>query len=165
MQDHRKIKAWHKARALTVAVHKSVRFPGKSAPGLRSQLFRSVAAISANIVEGAMRDTRADFARFLTMAISTASEAEHHLEACNDLGVVSQQTVLRLIDDVIEVRKMLFGFRATILRADQRERHDRNREKDARKMKRFPAKKPDGERIEKPKLDDGGDCSGDQHRD
>src|SRR3954466_15142516 len=123
MQDYRKIVAWRKARALVVAVSEATRgWPANAAPGLRSQLMRATMSISSNIVEGAMRESRVDFARFLTMAISSAGESEHHLCTCEDLGLLAPESTGPLTERVVEVRRMLFGLRATVLRAAQAER-------------------------------------------
>ena len=79
-------------------------------------------SISATICEGAGRETRVDFARFLSIAIASASETEHHLTVAGDLGLADSATLERLIDRVIEIRKMLFGLRRALLAADARDR-------------------------------------------
>jgi four helix bundle protein len=123
MQDYRKLSVWRKARALTVAVHELMRVvPSTTAPGLRPQLMRATMSIAANVAEGAMRESRVDFARFITIAISTSSEAEHHLITCGDLGFLDRPDVERLANQIIEVRRMLFGLRAALLRREQEER-------------------------------------------
>ena len=119
MQDYTKLLVWQRARSLTVAVHEATRHVRPQvAPGLRSQLMRATMSISATIAEGAGRETRTDFARFITMAISSASEVEHHLTVCTDLGMVDTVIVRRLAERTVEVRRMLFGLRRALLEAD-----------------------------------------------
>jgi four helix bundle protein len=116
MQDFKRLRVWQDGRALTVAIHeatKSIR-PGE-APNLRSQLLRAAMSIPANVAEGAGRETRADFARFISVAIASASEVEHHLNVCDDLGLIERAVIEHLIERVMQLRRMLFGLRRTLL--------------------------------------------------
>ena len=123
MQDYTRLVVWQRARALTVAVHEATRrSPDSTAPDLRSQLLRSVISIGANIAEGASRETRADFARFVAIAIGSASEAEYHLTVCSDLGVLDQSVATHLVAQTTEVRQLLFRLRrALAMRVQERE--------------------------------------------
>jgi four helix bundle protein len=123
MQDYTKLLIWQRARALTVAVSQESRsFKAGGAPGLRSQLMRATMSISATIAEGAGRETRADFARFINMAIASSNEVEHHLQVSNDLGLLDEPAFGRVLARSIEVRRMLFGFHKALLRAEKTER-------------------------------------------
>jgi four helix bundle protein len=116
MQDYSRLLVWQRARSLTVAVHEASRgISTQTAPGLRAQLMRAVMSISANIAEGAARDSRVDFARFLTIAIGSTSEVQHHLLVCRDLGLLNEAIQERLTGHTIEVRRMLFSLRRTVL--------------------------------------------------
>jgi four helix bundle protein len=118
MQDFKSLMVWQRARSLSVAVHEATRsIRGGEAPGLRTQLRRAAMSISATIAEGAGRHTRADFARFISMAIASASEVEHHLMQSDDLGVMDRIAVAKLIERVVEVRRMLYGLRRALLEA------------------------------------------------
>ena len=91
MQDFRKIKVWHEARAFTVTIYKATAgFPPEERYGLTDQVRRSAKAIGAAIVEGFGKSTRADCARCLTTSMSEASETSHHLITAFDLGLLSQ---------------------------------------------------------------------------
>lgn len=119
MQDYTRLLVWQRARSLTVAVHEATRtIHPRAAPGLRAQLLRAAMSIGATIAEGAGRESRPDFARFVTMAISSASEVEHHLTVCTDLGLVDDSIVSRLVGRCREIRKMLSGLRRAILEAE-----------------------------------------------
>jgi four helix bundle protein len=119
MQDYTRLQVWHRARSLTVAIHEATRrIPSRSAPGLTSQLMRATMSIGATIAEGAGRETRPDFARFITMAISSTTEVEHHLSVCTDLGLLEDAVVARLTARCVEIRKMLFGLRRALLEAE-----------------------------------------------
>ena len=120
MQDYTKLLVWQRARALTVVVSQVSRsFKAGAAPGLRSQLMRATMSISATIAEGAGRESRPDFARFISMAIASASEVEHHLHVANDLGLLEYALYSRVLARCIEVRRMLFGLHKALLLADE----------------------------------------------
>lgn len=119
MQDHTKLVVWQRARSLTVSVKEvATGFPPALAPGLRAQLMRSTMSIGATIAEGAGRGSRVDFARFVTMAASSATETEHHLTVASDLGLVEARIASRLIDRVIEIRRMLCGLHRALTATD-----------------------------------------------
>ena len=119
MQDYTKLLVWQRARSLTVVVNEVSRsFKAGEAPGLRSQLMRATMSISATVAEGAGRETRQDFARFISMAIASASEVEHHLHVASDLGILAEPVYGRVLGRCIEVRRMLFGLHKALLRAE-----------------------------------------------
>ena len=51
-----------------------------------SQIRRSAASIGANMAEGCGRSGEREFARFLRIALGSASELEYHLILATDLG-------------------------------------------------------------------------------
>lgn len=78
---------------------------------LRNQLFRAAMSISANIAEGSSQRTKKEFARFVSIALSSCSEVEHHLIVARDLKAISTATFDSLVAQTITVRKMLYGLR------------------------------------------------------
>ena len=118
MQDYTKLLVWQRARSLTVSVHELSRaFPLGIAPGLRSQLLRATMSIATNVAEGAARDSRADFARFVSIAAASSSEVEHHLNVASDLGLIDGAIVAQMVARVVEIRRMLCGLRRALLSA------------------------------------------------
>ena len=90
MKDFRKQKVWQKAHDLALEVYRVTEaFPKREVFGLTSQIRRAGVSIPANIAEGCGQDTDADFARFLQIAMGSASELEYHLLLVHDLGFVS----------------------------------------------------------------------------
>jgi four helix bundle protein len=79
MQDFRHIRAWQRAHALAIAVHKLARgFSRQGYAHLRSQLTKAADSIGDTIIEGCGADTNKEFARFLDMSIKSANETEGH---------------------------------------------------------------------------------------
>lgn len=110
MRDFRSLDVWKKSHQLALAIYKaSAGFPTSELYGLTSQVRRAAASIPANIAEGCGRGSDRDFARFLQIAIGSASELEYHLILARDLGFLepAQQDVLE--QSTTEVKRMLSG--------------------------------------------------------
>jgi four helix bundle protein len=111
MRDFKKLAVWEKAHLLSLGVYKATAsFPRDELYGLTSQLRRAATSIPANIAEGCGRDSEADFGRFLTIAMGSASELEYHLLLALDLGHLSAEIHKVLNEQTTEVKKMLAGF-------------------------------------------------------
>jgi four helix bundle protein len=87
----------------------SASFPKEERYGLVDQLRRADVSVPANIAEGCGRGTDADFARFLQIAMGSASELEYELLLARDLGYLNSQDHLPLEQNVQEVKQMLSG--------------------------------------------------------
>ena len=62
-------------------------------------------SIAANIVEGSSRGSDQDFAKFVQIAIGSASELEYHLHVAADLNFISQEELAaRIIAEGLSVR-------------------------------------------------------------
>jgi four helix bundle protein len=108
LQDFQKLNVWHKAHQLTLSVYAATRkYPKEELFGLTSQTRRAAASIPANIAEGCGRDGGADFARFLQIAVGSASELEYHLLLARDLQILSDPIWQNLVAVVCEVKQML----------------------------------------------------------
>ena len=80
MKDYRELKVWERSHQLALAVYKvTTTFPKDELYGLTSQIRRACASIPANIAEGCGRSGDAELARFLQIAMGSASELDYHL--------------------------------------------------------------------------------------
>ena len=110
MRDFNKLEVWKKGHALTPSVYSATAtFPKDELYGLTSQVRRAATSIPANIAEGCGRDSDADFARFLHMAMGSASELEYHLLLARDLGHISADKYTGLHEETTQVKRMLAG--------------------------------------------------------
>lgn len=89
-------------------------FPDSEKFGLRSQLRRAAVSIPSNIAEGAARDSSADYAHFLTIAIASASEVDTQLEIGRRLDYLSDPIADQLVDQVNQISRMLVSLRTSI---------------------------------------------------
>jgi four helix bundle protein len=117
MQDFKHIRAWQRAHALSIAVHKAARGFGRGGhANLKSQLTRAAESIGGTIVEGCGAATNKEFARYLDMSIKSANETEYHLIEAKDFGLISVELWQKLTNETIEVRKMTYGNRKKVLK-------------------------------------------------
>lgn len=82
---------------------------GNQYAAFRSQIIRSALSIPANIVEGREQKTEAAFARYLRIALASASELEYHLTAARDIHAITTDVYLSLTTRVAEVRMIFHG--------------------------------------------------------
>lgn len=93
---------------MTLAVYNATTmFPRDELYGLTSQIRRSCVSIPANIAEGCGRGGDGEFARFLQIAMGSASEIEYHLLLASDLKFLDGSNYERLATEVTEVKRML----------------------------------------------------------
>jgi four helix bundle protein len=108
MKDFRELKVWERGHQLTLAMYRVTKpFPREELFGLTSQIRRCCSSIPANIAEGCGRGTDADFARFLQVAMGSASELEYHLLLAHDLCLLPTVEYEALVQQVVEIKRML----------------------------------------------------------
>jgi len=111
MKDFRNLKVWQKTHELALAVYKvTLPFPQEEIYGLVNQLRRAASSVPANIAEGCGCNGNREFARFLGIALRSASETEYHLLLSRDLGYLNIKIYEELNNQVTEVKRMLTGF-------------------------------------------------------
>ena len=111
MKNFRELKIWEKAHALTLKIYKLTNaFPKEEQYGLISQLRRACSSIPTNIAEGCGRGRDTELKRFSEIAMGSAMEVDYLLQLSNDLNFLKQTDYEALLQDVIEVKKMLTSF-------------------------------------------------------
>ena len=116
MKNFRDLKVWEKSHELVLKAYADSRgFPNDERFGLTSQLRKSVTSVASNIAEGCGRDSDKDFARFLTIAAGSASEARYQILLARDLGYLSSDRYEALDSVAREVKRMLAGLIKTLL--------------------------------------------------
>jgi len=108
MQDFKRLKVWEKAHELAVRIYKTTQaFPKEEVFGLTSQMRRACFSIPANIAEGCGRGGDPDFARFLQIAMGSASELEYYLLLTSDLEMMNRADYNGFLIELTEVKRML----------------------------------------------------------
>ena len=89
-------------------------FPKDERFGLVSQLRRAAASVPTNIAEGAKRQGRQDYARFLNIAEGPLSEAEYLVLLSRDLHYLAPEPAETILSEVAEIARMLHGLRKRV---------------------------------------------------
>jgi len=84
------------------------RFPAREGYELGRQMRRAAESIGSNISEGNSRGVK-EYIYFLKVAVGSANELEAQLKMVRRLGYVDNEGVGKLRDEVVEIRRMIFG--------------------------------------------------------
>ena len=111
MIDFRTLRVWEAFHEIALHVYKITRqFPSEELYGLTNQMRRSAASVPTNIAEGCGRNTDPDLAKFLTIAMGSASELEYQLILSKDLELIHQSEYQNIMENLIASKKMLNTF-------------------------------------------------------
>jgi four helix bundle protein len=110
MNGYRDLIAWQKAMSLAEAIYQATAgFPREEQFGVVSQLRRAGASIPSNIAEGYGRSSKADFARFLRIALGSTREVEMQIILAGRLQFSDRDSLKQLLHQAEEVGKILNG--------------------------------------------------------
>lgn len=108
MEDFRQLKVWEKSHSFVLAIYKATEaFPRTEVFGLTNQIRRASVSIPSNIAEGCGRGSDQDFARFLQIAMGSASEVEYQLLLAHDLRYLPSENYDPCSRDIVEIKRML----------------------------------------------------------
>lgn len=111
MRNYRDLQVWAKAHHLTLELYRvSRQFPREEIYGITSQLRRAAVSIGANLAEGCGRRTSSELARFVRIAMGSASELDYHMLLSQELGFMTGDAFASASATLTEVRKMLTSF-------------------------------------------------------
>jgi len=115
MRNYEDLEVWQKSHALTVRIYRTTEsFPRSELFGLTSQIRRSAGSIGANLAEGCGRWGDPELARFVQIAMGSASELQNHLRLAKDLGFLASSEYSSVIKPLQSVRQMLTAFLQTL---------------------------------------------------
>jgi len=77
--------------------------------GLKDQLTRSAVSIPSNIAEGAERDSKTEFIRFLHIAKGSAAELRTQVYIAQRIGILTSSSQDKLILELKQISAMLQG--------------------------------------------------------
>ena len=110
MRDYTKIDAWKFADDLTVALYERTRtFPREEIYSLTNQLRRAAYSVPANIAEGASRESKRDYLRFLYIARGSLSETQYFVHLAQRLGYLEKAEAEQLIFQTKQTFACLHG--------------------------------------------------------
>ena len=110
MRDHRRLEAFRFAHEAAISTYRATQdFPKNEQFGLTAQMRRAAVSVPSNIVEGAARESKADYARFLDIAYGSAKELEYQVELARDLGFLKAREFAALYDACSRSARVLNG--------------------------------------------------------
>jgi four helix bundle protein len=131
MQDFKKLRVWHLARRLRLAVVDAL--PEKATrkvPGLRNQAIRAATSVESNIAEGCGSGQRTQFLHFVEIALASMNELEEQLRLAYETRILDEPVHSRQQDTIDLLRRMLVA----LMRALQRQiAEDEMRRRDDRR--------------------------------
>jgi len=99
---------WQKAHALVNTIYKiTEKFPSTEKFTLVKQIRGSAISVPANIAEGFGRYHQKEKIQFYNIAVGSLNETENYLKTIKKTGLGETKD---LINDCVEVRKMLCGY-------------------------------------------------------
>ena len=111
MHNYKELNIWKRGINLAVEVYKiSALLPIDERYWLTSQIKRAVVSIASNIAEGAGRNTNGEFIQFLGIANGSSFELTTQLIITAELGLVKQDQVSTILNELDEIQKMIYAF-------------------------------------------------------
>lgn len=115
MNNYKELKIWQKAMDLAVRIYETTKgFPKEEIYGLTSQIRRCAVSIASNIAEGAGRNTKPDFNKFLGIANGSACELETQLIIANRVCFIDESTLNGLRQEINEIQKMNWSLKKSL---------------------------------------------------
>jgi len=108
--SHEKLDVWQKAFRVSLLIHEvSLTFPKMEQYALGDQMRRSSKSICANIAEGfaKQRMSKAEFKRFVMIALGSANEMLVWLRYAVELGYIEGEDFSNWYDEYESICKML----------------------------------------------------------
>jgi len=109
MRDFKKYDIWKLSHQFTLKIYDlTSSFPKEEMYGITSQIRRAAASIPTNISEGCGRDSDAEFNRFLTIALGSATEVEYLIVLSKDLGYIPNGLGETLAIEINTIKRKIY---------------------------------------------------------
>ncbi|MBW1778945.1 MAG: four helix bundle protein [Deltaproteobacteria bacterium] len=99
------LEVWKKGCRLAVMVYEALKECRDF--GLKDQMTRAAVSIPSNIAEGAERDSKIEFIRYLHIAKGSAAELRTQIYIAKKIGFMESETVKELIEELKSISSML----------------------------------------------------------
>jgi four helix bundle protein len=117
MPPYQRFDAWRHCHALALAVYRVTGgFPSSERYGLAAQARRAAFSAAANIVEGSAKRGKAEFRRFLDIALGSLAELEYIFQLASELGMIETDAIPPLLDLHKEASRTTWGLYRSLSR-------------------------------------------------
>ena len=115
MQDYRKLAVWNKAHDLALYTYRiTAKYPKEELYALVQQMRRATNSIPMNIAEGCGRNTNAELAHFLNIALGSSNEVDYQYLLSKDLSYIAEAEYNEAIFKLGEIKGMLISLIARV---------------------------------------------------
>ncbi|WP_289021485.1 four helix bundle protein [uncultured Salegentibacter sp.] len=106
MKSHKDLTVYKTSIDLVIDIYNiSKRFPEVEKFGLISQIRRAAVSVPSNIAEGAARNSKKEFIRFLYISLGSVAEIETQLEIASKLDFMEKAPDIE--EKIIYIRRMI----------------------------------------------------------
>ena len=105
---------WKRACRLSVRVYEILKDCRDFS--LKDQMCRAAISIASNIAEGAERDSKKEFVRFIHISKGSAAELRTQVYIAAKIGFIDSEAQKELVDELVALSKMLHQLAASIKR-------------------------------------------------
>lgn len=108
MKTHKDLDIWQLSIELVSEIYQiTAPFPKEELYGLTAQLRRSAISIPSNIAEGAARQSKREYVKFVYISLGSLSELETQIIIAVNLGYLADNALLNKIETL---RRMILNF-------------------------------------------------------
>jgi four helix bundle protein len=112
MRDFKKYDIWKLSHKFTLKIYDVTKsYPKEEIYGVISQIRRASSSIPTNISEGCGRDSDAEFNRFLTISLGSASESEYLLILSKDLNYIDENSFIILNEEINIIKRKIYSLK------------------------------------------------------
>ena len=109
-KPHKSLEAWKQAIELTVRIYQlTEKLPKGEQFGLTAQMRRAAVSVASNIAEGAARNTKKEFMRFLHTAQASLAELDTQVFICIKLEYFTDEDIFLLDEEMERESKLITG--------------------------------------------------------
>ena len=114
LNDYKQLVVWQRAFELAKLVHQAAAsFPPAERFELASQVRRCAVSIPSNVAEGACRDSKREYLRFISIARGSLAELETQLLLARDFGYLASDAQ-QIFDLLAAVGRLLRALRRSL---------------------------------------------------
>ena len=108
------LEVWKRSCKLAVTIYEILRSCKDF--GLKDQMTRAAISIASNIAEGAERNSKAEFIRFLHIAKGSAAELRTQVYIATNIGVLTEPVKKELSEELKTISSMLHALIVSLQR-------------------------------------------------
>ena len=111
-QSFEDLEVWKRSCRLVVRIYQELK--ACKDYGLKDQMTRSAVSIPSNIAEGAERDSKQEYIRFIHIAKGSAAELRTQLYIAGEIGLLDKATTAELTVELKEISAILQSIANTL---------------------------------------------------